>query len=144
MQTTFGVEKNATEQLLFSAGIKLEEYKSYLPDTINEIAYLKNEIEAISSFITYHEIQPEREKTVLAVFRRENEYGYSLDTHPSVLGEARDRLSELEGMLKNSTDRENKLNSKISFLEKDIVLLKNMLKSSPRSKIIEYAVPPFI
>ncbi|MEG3079343.1 hypothetical protein R3F64_05655 [Halomonas sp. 5021] len=141
---TFGIPVVITQNLIDAAQDKIERYKSLQPDTEIEIKYLKSEISALSSFVEYYKLQAERETVICTRFRYEGEYGASLQTPDSMLDAANERLVELSIRLDSYTKRSNDLKKKISFLEKDIELLKNMLKSSPRAKIIEFGVPQII
>ena len=141
---TFGIPVDVTQNLIGAAQEKIERYKSLQPATENEIKYLESELSAVSSFVEYHKLQAERETEIVTPFRNEGEYGASLQTPDSMLDAANERLVELESLLASYTKRSNDLKRKISFLEKDIELLKSMLKSSPREKMREFCSPPII
>lgn len=144
LSDTFSISRDVTLNLITAAQKKIELYKSLQQDTENEIKYLESEISAISSFVEFSSLQDDREKLICSRYRSEGEYGASLQIPDSMLDAANERLTELKSRLARYTDRSNELKKKISFLGKDIDLLNNMLKSSPRAKLIEFGVPPLI
>lgn len=139
-EQTFSIDINVTNQLLSDALKQIKKVKEFLPDTVSEIEYLESEIEVISSFIQYHEIQPERQKTLLNHLTNSGEYGTPLATSDSTLKSAHKRLEEMKIRLSIFSKRKETLDNKVDFLKNDIQLLENMTSSSPRAKIHEYAV----
>ncbi|WP_279487958.1 hypothetical protein [Aeromonas veronii] len=143
-ELTFGVSKETVLVFLKNAQDKMKYYESFEPNVENEIAYLESEISVVSSFIKYHELQGDRKNILCGLFVNVGEYGFALNTDESVVSAARVRLSELEGRLGSHKKFKQDLNDKKSFLIKDIELLNNILKSSPRPKVIEFGLLPNI
>ncbi|EPD5575213.1 hypothetical protein ACSBYH_004549 [Vibrio parahaemolyticus] len=135
---TFGIPSDAVEELIKAAQDKLDHFKKTQLGEKQEISYLENEISAVSSLVEYHDLQAARENEICNLFKREDEYGATSAIPESVVVSANNRLTELEDKLKSSSQKSVKLKEKIEFLENDIKLLENMLKSSPRALMDEW------
>ncbi|ORM45709.1 hypothetical protein B6D51_24075 [Pseudomonas chlororaphis subsp. chlororaphis] len=130
--------------MIISAKEELGKIEHLLRGTLEEIAYLESEKQAVESFVKFHELQSERREVFKKVFSSDWDYGIALNTASEIVAEAEARLGELNSRLNDFSSRKEKLLRKREFVEADILLLTNMKQSSPRAKIIEYAVWEFV
>lgn len=68
MGSTFGVNVPAVENMIISAKEELGKIEHLLRGTLEEIAYLESEKQAVESFVKFHELQSERREVFKKVF----------------------------------------------------------------------------